>query len=93
MAKTVTIPALKSFTHNGQHYRRGDLVAMSAVDAVIYARQGRVSLARQGYTTRQLVAEPKYVEAAEPDHPAEFIIAPRRRRRGRKRALLAEVGE
>lgn len=96
MAQIVTLPALKAFTYQGTAYRRGDLVAMSPLDAAIHARQGRVSLTRT-YATRQLVAEPpvspRYFEAAEPSHVAEYEIAPRRRRRSRKRALETEVAE
>lgn len=77
-SSTVTLPALKSFAYQGQEYRRGDLVAMSPLDAAIYARQGRVSLTRT-YQTRQLVAE----------RPAKAQSEPKRRRRSRKRASEA----
>lgn len=56
MPAQVTLPALKAFAYRGCDYRRGDLVAMSPIDAAIHARRGHVSLTRT-YRTRHLVAE------------------------------------
>lgn len=79
MAKRLTLPALKAFVYDGQDYRRGDMVAMGPLDAVIHARHGHVSLTRT-YATRQLIAERPL---AKPE--------PRRRRRARKRQMLVEA--
>lgn len=67
---SVTVPAIKSFEHEGRSYQAGDPVSVPPVVALALSRKGYVSLEpNPTYQTREVTA----------DEPA-----PRRRGRPRK---------
>jgi hypothetical protein len=80
--KTVTVRALKSFTHEGRQIVAGQLVTMSPRDASISARQQEVSLDR-AYNTQAVDLEPD----PEPEPELQPV---RRRRTYRRRDMTAE---
>lgn len=83
--KLITVPAIVSFTHDGERVAAGTLLTLPPVKALIYKRKGYVSLSK-GYRTRELVPEPVIEPEPEPEPET-----PRRRRRYRRRDLTAET--
>ena len=77
---TVLLPVLKPLTYQGRSYVRGQLIGVSAVDALAMARRGEVTLARDA------VVHPGAVLGAL-DVMANVSVP---RRRGRPRKQPAE---
>ena len=76
----VIVTAIDSFPYGDRMVERGDRVEMPPIDAVVLARQRKVSLSR-GYQARVLESEPA---VAEPEPKPK-------RRRYRRRDLTAET--
>lgn len=52
----VTVPVTRAFTHKGQARHPGEAIEVEAAEAAALARREVVSLTRQTYQTRDMVA-------------------------------------
>lgn len=78
MSQTVSVPALKPFVYEGRSYVRGDIVAMTPIDAAVSGARGDVALERGAMVAKDQEPEP---------------VTRRRRRSYRRRDMVAEPTE